>query len=76
MAPWPLYGLHLSCLRFTTLPWAPVPPAPLAADGQVQSRVCHGSPCTASRMTADVHRQTLPCATFRSPYHCWWVPFW
>ncbi|CAI9599171.1 unnamed protein product, partial [Staurois parvus] len=33
-------AFNLSCLRFATLPWAPVPP-PLAA---ARSRVCHGSP--------------------------------
>ncbi|CAI9561930.1 unnamed protein product [Staurois parvus] len=32
-------AFNLSCLRFATLPWAPVPP-PLAA---ARSRVCHGS---------------------------------
>ncbi|CAI9577641.1 unnamed protein product, partial [Staurois parvus] len=31
-------------------------------------------PCTASHCCC-LHRHTLPCATFRSPSHCWWVPF-
>ncbi|CAI9553051.1 unnamed protein product, partial [Staurois parvus] len=37
-------AFNLSCLRFATLPWAPVPP-PLAA---ARSRVCVMGPCTAS----------------------------
>ncbi|CAI9606285.1 unnamed protein product [Staurois parvus] len=39
MAPCLCMAFNLSCLRFATLPWAPVPP-PLAA---ARSRVCHGS---------------------------------
>ncbi|CAI9555210.1 unnamed protein product, partial [Staurois parvus] len=26
-------------------------------------------------IAAGLHRHTLPCATFRSPHHCWCVPF-
>ncbi|CAI9557242.1 unnamed protein product [Staurois parvus] len=59
------------CCQARNLPWAPVPPPNAAA----RSRVCHGSPCTASHCCC-LHRHTLPCATFRSPPHCWWVPFW
>ncbi|CAI9556373.1 unnamed protein product [Staurois parvus] len=40
MAPCLCMAFNLSCLRFATLPWAPVPP-PLAA---ARSRVCHGVP--------------------------------
>ncbi|CAI9542582.1 unnamed protein product, partial [Staurois parvus] len=30
-------------------------------------------PCTASHCCC-LHRHTVPCATFRSPHTCWWVP--
>ncbi|CAI9604106.1 unnamed protein product, partial [Staurois parvus] len=35
---------------------------------------CVMGPCTASHCCC-LHRHTLPCATFRSPSHCWWFPF-
>ncbi|CAI9557538.1 unnamed protein product, partial [Staurois parvus] len=35
---------------------------------------CVMGPCTASHCCC-LHRHTLPCATFRSPHTCWWVPF-
>ncbi|CAI9585372.1 unnamed protein product [Staurois parvus] len=35
---------------------------------------CVMGPSTASHCCC-LHRHTLPCATFRSPHHCWWVPF-
>ncbi|CAI9593535.1 unnamed protein product, partial [Staurois parvus] len=62
-------AFNLSCLRFATLPWAPVPP-PLAA---ARSRVCHGSLyglpflLTSSPDSAMCH--------FQVSLHCWWVPF-
>ncbi|CAI9545652.1 unnamed protein product, partial [Staurois parvus] len=62
-------AFNLSCLRFATLPWAPVLP-PLAA---ARSRVCHGSLyglpllLTSSPDSAMCH--------FQVSLHCWWVPF-
>ncbi|CAI9621356.1 unnamed protein product, partial [Staurois parvus] len=58
------------CCQARNLPWAPVPPPHAAA----RSRVCLMGPCTASHCCC-LHRHTLPCATFRSLTHCWWVPF-
>ncbi|CAI9596841.1 unnamed protein product, partial [Staurois parvus] len=69
MAPCLCMAFNLSCLRFATLPWAPVPP-PLAA---ARSRVCHGSLyglpllLTSSPDSAMCH--------FQVSLHCWWVPF-
>ncbi|CAI9541198.1 unnamed protein product [Staurois parvus] len=74
------------CCQAPNLPWAPVPPPHAAA----RPLICHGplyrllmllpgpqcvmGPCTASHCCC-LHRHTLPCATFRSSSHCWWVPF-
>ncbi|CAI9571840.1 unnamed protein product, partial [Staurois parvus] len=70
MAPCLCMAFNLGCLRFATLPWAPVPPPPLAA---ARSRVCHGSLygipllLTSSPDSAMCH--------FQVSLHCWWVPF-
>ncbi|CAI9594361.1 unnamed protein product, partial [Staurois parvus] len=56
-------AFNLSCLRFATLPWAPVPRLLMLLPGPE----CVMGPCTASHCCC-LHRHTLPCATFRSPH--------
>ncbi|CAI9576999.1 unnamed protein product, partial [Staurois parvus] len=58
------------CCQARNLSWAPLYRLLMLLPGPE----CVMGPCTASHCCC-LHRHTLPCATFRSPPHCWWVPF-
>ncbi|CAI9559944.1 unnamed protein product, partial [Staurois parvus] len=63
-------AFNLSCLRFATLPWAPVPLLLLLARSKSVSWVPVRPP-----IAADFIARLCHVPLFRSPYNCWWVPF-
>ncbi|CAI9622327.1 unnamed protein product [Staurois parvus] len=57
------------CCQARNLSWAPVPPPHVLPGPE-----CVMGPCTASHCCC-LHRDTLPCATFRSPHTAGGFPF-
>ncbi|CAI9537467.1 unnamed protein product, partial [Staurois parvus] len=62
-------AFNLSCLRFATLPWAPVPHPHAAA----RSRVCHGSLYGLPLLLSPSPHSAM--CHFQVSSHCWCVPF-
>ncbi|CAI9559423.1 unnamed protein product [Staurois parvus] len=58
------------CCQARNLPWAPCTASSCCCQVQSLSWIPVRPP-----MCCCLHRHTLPCATFRSPPHCWCVPF-
>ncbi|CAI9572889.1 unnamed protein product [Staurois parvus] len=56
----------------SNLPWAPVYRLLMAA---ARSRVCHGSPVTASHCCPLSPSPHSAMCHFQVSSHCWWVPF-